>query len=64
MRQCPSCGFTTDGGDLTCPVCGRRLPLNLGVSSLTLRKIGLAVLIPFLVWVVMRTLLGLDLGLR
>lgn len=58
MRQCPSCGFTTDTSDLTCPVCGKRLPLNLGLSSLTIRKIGLALLIPFLVWVVMTTFFG------
>ena len=57
MRQCPSCGFTTDSGDLTCPVCGRRLPLNLHLSELTWRKLGLALLIPFLVWVAMTSLL-------
>ena len=57
MRQCPSCGLTTDSSELTCPVCGRRLPLNLGVSERTLRKVGLALLIPFLIWVVMTKLL-------
>ena len=58
MRQCPSCGLTTDTSDLTCPVCGHRLPLNLLPSGLTLRKIGLALLIPFLVWVAMTSLLN------
>jgi hypothetical protein len=58
MRQCAGCGLTTDTRDLTCPVCGRRLPLSLGISQLTVRKIGLAILIPFLVWIVMTTLLN------
>ena len=57
MRQCPGCGLTTDTRDLTCPVCGRRLPLKLGLSELTVRKIGLAILIPVLVWIVMTSLL-------
>jgi hypothetical protein len=39
-------------------VCGRRLPLRLGLTELTVRKIGLALLIPVLVWIVMTTLLG------
>lgn len=56
MRQCPSCGFRTDSGELTCPVCGKRLPLNLGVSGLTLRKVGLALLIPFLIYLAMTAL--------
>jgi hypothetical protein len=57
MRQCSGCGLTTDSRDLTCPVCGRRLPLQLGISELAVRKIGLAVLIPVLVWIVMTSLL-------
>lgn len=57
MRQCPSCGFTTDSSDLTCPVCGRRLPLKLLPSDLTLRKIGLALLIPVVIWLLMTSLL-------
>ena len=57
MKQCPACGFNSDTGDLTCPVCGRRMPLNL-FSELTLRKIALALLIPFLIWVLMTTLFG------
>ena len=56
MRQCPSCGFTTDSGELTCPVCGRRLPLNL-FTALTWRKLGLAVLIPILVYLAMTALI-------
>jgi len=58
MRQCSGCGLTTDAGDLTCPVCGRRLPLKLGISPLAMRKIGLAILIPALVWIVMTRLLA------
>jgi len=57
MRQCSSCGFTTDSGELTCPICGRRLPLNLKVSELTWRKIGLALLIPVLIYFAMTALL-------
>ena len=57
MRQCPACGFTTDSGELTCPICGRRLPLNLGLNERTLRKLGLALLIPILVWLAMTSLL-------
>jgi len=58
MRQCSGCGLNTDVGDLTCPVCGRRLPLGFGFTKLTMRKIGLAILIPVLVWIVMTKLLG------
>jgi hypothetical protein len=58
MRQCSGCGLTTDTRDLTCPVCGRRLPLSLGMSQLTVRKVGLAILIPVLVWIVMTKLLA------
>jgi hypothetical protein len=50
--------LTTDSRDLTCPVCGRRLPLGFGLSELTVRKIGLALLIPVLIWIVMTKLLG------
>ena len=57
MRQCPSCGFNSESGELTCPICGRRLPLNLGLSELTLRKLGLALLIPVLVYLAMTALL-------
>lgn len=57
MRQCSGCGFTTDSRDLACPVCGRRLPLQLGISDLAFRKIGLTILIPVLVWIVMTKLL-------
>ena len=41
----------------TCPVCGRRLPLNLGFTELTWRKVGLALLIPVLVYLAMTALL-------
>lgn len=57
MRQCPSCGLTTDSSELTCPVCGKRMPLNLQVSTLTLRKLGLALLIPALVYLAMTALI-------
>jgi hypothetical protein len=58
MKQCAGCGLTTDTSDLTCPVCGRRLPLSLGISQLTARKIGLGILIPVLVWIAMTKLLS------
>jgi hypothetical protein len=57
MRQCPSCGLTTESHELICPVCGKRMPLNLKVSELTWRKIALAVLIPVLVYLAMTSLL-------
>jgi tRNA(Ile2) C34 agmatinyltransferase TiaS len=57
MRQCPSCGLTTESNEMTCPVCGTRMPLNLKVSELTWRKIALAVLIPVLVYLAMTSLL-------
>jgi tRNA(Ile2) C34 agmatinyltransferase TiaS len=57
MRQCPTCGFTTESG-LTCPVCGRRLPLQIMPGERTLRKIGLALLIPVLIWLAMTALLN------
>jgi tRNA(Ile2) C34 agmatinyltransferase TiaS len=57
MRQCPSCGLTTESNEMTCPVCGTRMPLNLKVSELTWRKIALAVLIPVLVYLAMNSLL-------
>jgi hypothetical protein len=57
MRQCSGCGFTTDSSDVSCPVCGRRLPLQLGISDLTFRKIGLTILIPVLIWIVMTKVL-------
>lgn len=58
MRQCPACGLTTDSSDLFCPVCGRRLPLKLGVSEITVRKVGLAILIPALIYIFMTRVLG------
>ncbi|MEZ0333116.1 MAG: hypothetical protein ACAI18_03845 [Gemmatimonadales bacterium] len=46
----------TDTSDLTCPVCGRRLPIQWKISALALRKIGLALLIPLLIWLAMSAL--------
>ena len=40
-----------------CPICGRRLPLNLGFTELTWRKVGLGLLIPVLVYLAMTALL-------
>jgi hypothetical protein len=57
MRQCPSCGLRTDSHELTCPVCGKRMPLNFKVTEVTWRKIGLALLIPVLVYFAMTALL-------
>jgi hypothetical protein len=48
----------TDSSDLLCPVCGHRLPIRLGVSEGTLRKLGLAILIPLLVYIAMTRLFG------
>jgi|GEM_PF-2846687 hypothetical protein len=58
MRTCAQCGFQTDGGGLSCPLCGHRLPILWGISELTLRRIGITVLVPLLVWIVMTRLLG------
>jgi hypothetical protein len=48
----------TDSSDLFCPVCGRRLPLKLGFSEVTIRKIALALLIPALIYIAMSRILG------
>jgi hypothetical protein len=56
VKTCPSCGLVTDSNDLTCPVCGRRMPIRWNVSELTLRKIGLTLLIPLLIWLAMTAL--------
>jgi hypothetical protein len=47
----------TDSPDLLCPVCGRRLPLRLGISEITARRIGLGILIPVLIYIIMTRLL-------
>lgn len=43
----------TDSGDITCPVCGHRMPIKWNVSEMALRKAGLTVLIPVLLWFAM-----------
>ena len=58
MRRCSQCGYEHDGAGLSCPLCGQRLPIIWGVSDLALRRIGLAILVPVLVWIVMTRLLG------
>ena len=60
-RVCKHCGVTADAGDVTCSACGDTLPFSLsmlGLGDLTLRKIGLTLLIPVVVWKVMTALLG------
>jgi hypothetical protein len=56
VKTCSSCGLVTDSGDLVCPVCGHRLPINWNISEMKLRKAGLTVLIPVLVWFAMSAL--------
>lgn len=56
MKTCSKCGLVTDAGDLTCPVCGHRLPINWNVSEKAVRKAGLTVLIPVLIYFVMSAL--------
>jgi hypothetical protein len=61
LRTCKHCGVTSDARDVTCPACGAVLPFHwsmIGLNALTLRKIGLAILITLLVWKVMTALLG------
>jgi hypothetical protein len=61
LRTCKHCGVTADASEVTCPACGNVLPFHwsmMGLNDLALRKIGLTVLIPLLVWKVMTALLG------
>jgi hypothetical protein len=60
-RSCKHCGVTADASEVTCPACGNVLPFKwsmIGLNDLALRKIGLTVLIPLLVWKAMTALLG------
>ena len=60
-RACKHCGVTADPGEVTCPACGNVLPFSfssLGLTDRALRKIGLALLIPVVVWKVMTALLN------
>lgn len=56
MRTCSSCGLVTDSTDLSCPVCGHRMPIKLMVSERSLRKAGLTLLIPVLIYFAMSAL--------
>ncbi len=59
--SCRHCGISVDASEVTCPACGNVLPFSLamlGLNDLALRKIGLTVLVPVLVWKVMTALLG------
>jgi hypothetical protein len=61
QRICKHCGVTPEDGEVTCPACGNTLPFSLsmlGLGDLALRKIGLTLLIPVVVWKVMTALLG------
>ncbi len=53
MKTCSSCGLVTDSGDLACPVCGTRLPINWNISESKVRKAGLTILIPVLIYFAM-----------
>ena len=57
MRQCPHCGLQSEGG-LTCQLCGHRPPLLWGINDITVRRIGITLLVPVLVWIVMTKVLG------
>jgi hypothetical protein len=59
-RICKHCGVTSDDGEVTCPACGNTLPFSLtmiGLGDLALRKLGLTLLIPVVVWKLMTALL-------
>jgi hypothetical protein len=60
-RVCKNCGVIAEPGEVTCTACGNVLPFSwsmLGLNDVALRKIGLTVLIPILVWKLMTALLG------
>jgi hypothetical protein len=56
MKICRHCGSAEPDDVYRCSVCERALPIRMP-SELALRKAGLTVLIPVLVWVVMTRLL-------
>jgi hypothetical protein len=61
QRICKHCGVTADANEVDCPACGNVLPFSwstLGLNDLALRKIGLTLLIPVLVWKAMTALLA------
>jgi threonine synthase len=61
QRTCKNCGISADASEATCPACGDILPFRwsmIGLNDLALRKIGLTVLIPLVVWKAMTALLG------
>jgi ribosomal protein L40E len=55
MKVCRHCGSVEQDDAYRCSLCQRALPLRMP-SELALRKAGLTVLIPALVWVVMTRL--------
>ncbi len=57
MKSCRHCGCIEPDNAYMCTVCDRPLPFK-GPSELFVRKVGLTLTIPFLVWVVMTRLLG------
>ena len=60
-RNCKHCGVSVGPSEVTCPACGNVLPFSLsmlGLNDRALRKIGLTVLIPVVVWKVMTALVG------
>jgi ribosomal protein L40E len=56
MKVCRHCGSLEQDDAYRCSLCQRALPLRMP-SELSVRKAGLTVLIPALVWIVMTRLL-------
>lgn len=55
MKVCRHCGSAEPDDMYRCSVCQRALPLQMP-SDLAMRKAGLTVLVPALVWIVMTRL--------
>ena len=61
LRTCKNCGVSADASLVTSPACGDVLPFHMsmiGLSEIAMRKIGLTLLIPLVVWKAMSALLG------
>jgi hypothetical protein len=57
MKSCRHCGSAEPDTAYRCSVCERSLPVRWP-SEMVMRKTGLTIIIPYLVWVVMTRLLG------
>lgn len=58
MTRCPYCGVENEGAVGPCLLCGRRLSNTL-FSDVTVRRMGLTVLVPLLIWICATRGLGL-----